>query len=109
MKYPLSELLDRVSICKLKAERLPSEETKNEYETLLSATQEYCFPDIDSYILKFFNVNSQIWDLESDLRNYKEKTLGYEEVGRRAITIRNLNDKRVAMKKEIEKTYMPIR
>ena len=45
--------------------------------------------------------NAQIWDLESDIRKGKENELGLEEVGRRAIQIRNINKKRVEAKNQI--------
>jgi hypothetical protein len=37
-----------------------------------------------------------IWSLESDLRKGKEGKMTLREVGKRAIAIRNLNNKRVA-------------
>jgi len=39
--------------------------------------------------------------LESDIRGGKENLLGLEEVGRRAIMIRDLNKKRVALRNKI--------
>ena len=39
--------------------------------------------------------------MESDIRKGKEGELGLEEVGRRAILIRNLNRERVALKNKI--------
>ena len=48
-------------------------------------------------------INSKIWDLEADLRNGKEEQLGFEEIGKRAIKIRDWNNKRVALKNKIAK------
>jgi len=40
-------------------------------------------------------INGYIWDLEADIRKGKEGELGLEEVGRRALMIRDLNNIRV--------------
>ena len=50
---------------------------------------------------KLYEVNGKIWDLEADIRKGKEGELGLEEVGRRAIEIRNLNKTRISIKNEI--------
>jgi len=39
--------------------------------------------------------------LESEIRRGKEKELGLEEVGKRAIDIREFNKKRISIKNEI--------
>jgi hypothetical protein len=44
-----------------------------------------------------------MWTLEADLRKGKEGELGLEEVGRRAIAIRDLNKQRVTLKNSISK------
>ena len=46
-------------------------------------------------------MNGKIWDLESDIRKGKEGELGLEEVGRRAIAVRELNKIRVGYKNDI--------
>lgn len=43
-----------------------------------------------------YQINGEIWKLESDLRQGKEGKLSLEECGRRAIAIRNWNNKRIA-------------
>ena len=100
MKYPLSELLDRISIFKLKVDRIKV--GNREFEFLLSATESYNFPETDVYIIQFLHINSQIWDLEFDIRNYKEDVMGLREIGERAVKIRNLNDLRCSLKREID-------
>jgi hypothetical protein len=50
---------------------------------------------------KLYNINGEIWNLESDIRKGREKELGLEEVGRRAILIREWNKKRVAIKNQM--------
>jgi len=99
---PVSEITDRFSILRLKSERT-NLDIKDETAIYLTALNGY--NDIDKYINKLYEVNGKIWDLEADLRKGKEGKLGLEEVGRRAIAIRDLNNVRVATKNEIVAKY----
>lgn len=107
MKVAISDILDRYSIALLKKERANAE-NKSEIEELELEIEKYKSNDnscIDSYIEKLIDVNGKIWDLESDIRKGKEGELGLEEVGRRAIAIRELNKKRVGYKNDIVEIY----
>jgi len=53
------------------------------------------------WLQELYEINKNQWDLEADLRNGNEEKLGLEEIGRRAIAIRNSNNKRVALKNKI--------
>lgn len=101
MLYPLPDLLDRISIAKLKVERIGEDSCRTEYESLLKEVDSYKFEEAEYYISKLYEVNSKIWDMESDIRSCKEEELGLEEVGRRAILIRKTNKIRVTLKNEI--------
>ena len=50
-------------------------------------------------------VNIKISILEADIRKGKEEELGLEEVGRRALQIRNLNRERIALKNAIQEKF----
>jgi hypothetical protein len=102
MKMPIGDIADRYSICKLKSERLGLDNSK-ELDELKNELNKY--EDIDIYVGKLYEVNGQIWDLESDIRKEKEDELGLEEVGRRAIKIRGFNNIRVSYKNEISSKY----
>lgn len=52
-------------------------------------------------------VNLKVAFLEADLRAGKEAELGLEEVGRRAIQIRNLNRERIALKNALNERLDP--
>lgn len=103
MIYPLPDLLDRISISKLKVERIGEQSCIEEYQFLLKEVDSYRFSESQKYIDKLYEVNRRIWDLESDIRSCKEEELGLEEVGRRAILIRKTNKERVSIKNEITK------
>ena len=104
MEMPLAEVLDRLSILKLKVERINEPHLKKEQDSFNKAIQQFKNEGIkinDSWLNELYIINAKIWDLESDIRKGKEGELGLEEVGKRAILIRNLNRERVAIKNRI--------
>jgi hypothetical protein len=102
MKMPISEIADRYSIALLKSERANAE---NELEIHTLHKELVQYSDVMEFVSKLKEVNGKIWDLESDIRKGKEGELGFEEVGRRAIEIRELNKIRVGYKNEMVKKY----
>ena len=112
MEYPLDELLDKRSIIQLKIERFEGE--KIEKESLKKEFSDYTFA-INGYISKnvctieeiknwhnrLYEINGKCWDLESAIRQGKEGELGLEEVGRRALKLRDMNKKRIGIKREV--------
>jgi hypothetical protein len=101
--YPLPDVLDRMSICKLKMERIGEPQCFEEFAFLKLGVSEYDFPDSDCYFDKLYAINAQIWDMEADIRKGLDENLGSEEIGKRAIKIRNANKVRVSIKNEIAK------
>ncbi len=100
----LSEVIDRMTIVKLKIERIGEPHLKkeyNEYENALNEFEKKGIKIKDKWFSELYEINKKIWDLESDIRRGKEKELGLEEVGRRAIEIRNINQQRVSIKNQI--------
>ena len=104
MKMPVSEMVDRMSIAILKDERT-SEDMSVEISEYASWLGEDEYPEISQYIAKMKHINGRIWDLEADIRAGNEDLLGLEEVGRRAIQIRQLNKIRVGYKNEMVELY----
>jgi len=102
MKMPISEIVDRFSIACLKNIRAGAD---NQSEIDLLRHEMSGYNDIEEFSTKLFEINGKIWDLESDIRKGKEDELGLEEVGRRAIQIRELNKIRVGYKNEMVKKY----
>ena len=104
MEIPLAELIDRYSIMRLKMERIGDPNLKKEFETLQLSINKYRERGIkvdDGWLNKLYEINGKMWDLEHDIRKGKENELGLEEVGRRALLIRDLNKQRVSVKNEI--------
>ena len=99
---PLSEVLDRYTITKLKSERT-NEDVSDE---LRAYKREIDSPDyaekssqIASFIDRLYEVNSKQWDTEGDIRKGVDMPL--EEIGRLALIVRDLNCKRNEIKAEI--------
>lgn len=128
MIVSLGDTLDRASIVSLKCERLTDSEDKKiareELDALEINLEEHTaqlidnakkrnvndttYPErikklLDQKLNDFKTVNGRIWDLESDIRRGKEGELGLEEVGRRAIAIRDLNKVRIGIKNSVTK------
>ena len=99
---PLSEILDRYTITKLKSERT-NEDVSDELTTY---KQEIDNPDyaerssqIGSFINRLYKINGELWDTEKDIRKGVEMPL--EEIGKLALKVRDLNCKRNEIKAEI--------
>lgn len=98
-QFYLGEFIDRFSILLLKAQRIGPEcypEFVAFAEDFLLNTPIKNFDEIMKGFRQIYETNKSIWDLEADLRQNKEKSLGLEECGKRAIAIRSLNNKRIA-------------
>jgi len=106
MKMPLSEILDRYTITKLKSERT-NEDVSDELSTY---KKEIDNPDyvvrssqIVSFIDRLYKINGELWDTEGDIRKGVEMPL--DEIGRLALKVRDLNCKRNEIKAEVVDTF----
>jgi len=100
----IGEFLDRLSIQLHKVQKIGSESypefVKYIEEFLLEIPSEN-FEEIIKGFRELYKFNGEIWKLESDIRKGKEKELGLEEVGRRALKIRDWNNKRIAVQNKL--------
>tara|TARA_B100000945_G_C20167109_1_gene495950 strand:+ start:218 stop:580 length:363 start_codon:yes stop_codon:yes gene_type:complete len=97
MKMPISEIIDRYTITKLKSERT-NENVIEELRIYQNELESYN-TDLKLYISRMYDINGKIWDTESDIR--KGTKLPLEEIGRLALKVRDLNCERNAIKAEI--------
>jgi len=102
MRMSAGDVLDRLSIVLLKFRN--GVRMDREMEPLMDSllTLMYRNPDVDwmRYLYRLYEVNEKIWALEAAVRNgMLDKDL--EEVGRRAVEIRNLNRERVGIRNEV--------
>jgi hypothetical protein len=106
MERDTGDILDRGSIAKLKFERIRNEYNDKEWHdfeievNLLEKKYKHLY--ISFFFKLLYDINSYIWEKESDMRQGKLDGVLYE-VGLRAIEIRKLNNLRVTIKNLINK------
>ena len=103
---PLSEILDRYTITKLKSERT-DEDVSDELRTYKKEVDNPDYVErsnqIISFIDRLYEINGELWDTEGDIRKGVEMPL--EEIGRLALKVRDLNCIRNEIKAEIVDTF----
>lgn len=108
MEQSIGEFLDRTSILLHKCQKI-GESSYPEFirymEELLLKLPEKDFPEMIRTFRKLYKINGKMWKLEFDIRMGKEKELGFEEMGKRALQIRNLNNERIETQNEIIKKF----
>lgn len=111
MKYPIADVCDRYTIEVLKKERANADNDANIsilYKDIKKHRKNLFgrdLADFEACIDNLYEFNGKIWDLESDIRKGKEGELGLEEVGRRALAIRDLNGFRILNKNKISSIF----
>ncbi len=103
------QFFDRLTIVCRKAGKLPKEEDRkvylHKYEDMIGVLPNGMDTTISLLVAQLMMVNTDIWNLEAELRQGKEGKLGEAEVGRRAIYIREHNANRIALVNSINKLY----
>jgi hypothetical protein len=95
--FPILELIDRLCIARVKWERTKSnKEELDWYETVWHNLPSS--PELEDNIKHLTEIHNEIWNLEWQLKSGVEEQLSLEEIGRRAIKIRDYNNKRIALK-----------
>jgi hypothetical protein len=102
MKIAIGEIIDRYAICKLKFER-GKIDTSKEMRDLFDEMRNY--DGALSYLERLYKLHGEIWNLESAIKSGNENLLGLEEIGRRAILLRDMNKIRIDIKNEINSKY----
>jgi hypothetical protein len=102
----LGELVDKITILEIKAARISNLEALVNIEKELDALRRIRIPDVDPSLFEDLKeVNTEIWDVEDELRECeREKNFGESFVGM-ARSVYMHNDKRAAIKKKINNKY----
>jgi hypothetical protein len=98
-KFPIIELIDRLAIAEVKFQR-----TSANKEELIWYKDQALHVDLSEVVNEYEDlkrIHNEIWELEAELKTGREAELALEEIGRRAIAIRDHNNKRVALKNRI--------
>lgn len=100
MKFPVIEIVDRYTIALVKFEKTNGA-NREELDFYLSQIEELDVDKIDDKLRELTSIHRQIWEMEDDFKKYRETQYSLEEVGRRSLAIRDLNQYRVKYKNEI--------
>lgn len=95
--FPVFELIDRLVIAQVKFEKTQGA-NRAELEFYQQQAQEFDLDLIEDETQLLKQIHKQIWSLEAELKAGRESELSLEELGRRAIEIRNWNNRRIAIK-----------
>ena len=97
--FPVVELVDRYAIAKLKFFKAVG--NLEEVEFYNNQLKCYNLDLVNNMIDELYQIHSNIWSLEAELKSGRESSLDLSEIGKRAIEIRNWNNRRVALKNQI--------
>jgi len=101
----LGDLYDRLSILKLKKEKLDLEvdEYMNEITECIRQYESMGVQVPSSKVSEIEAVNAEIWKLESQMRNGGDSPMDLGKVGHVALAVRDLNAQRVSIRNQINR------
>lgn len=108
---PELELIDRLCIARVKYERTTGgnkdelEWYEDRYKELVADLSQDQLDQLQKDIEEITRIHNKIWDLEWQLKSGVEHLLPLDDIGRRAIAIRDWNNKRIAYKNSIAKLF----
>jgi hypothetical protein len=96
--YSLGDVMDKLSILTMKV-YFGDEASISEHRYLTQSLSAFGVNGkVVVNVMRLMLMNRMIWELENTLRNGGESTYTLEEIGERAIEIRNFNKKRIEYK-----------
>jgi len=107
-QFPVIELLDRLAIARVKHQHIGNNQVELDFYN--TQAQHLDLSLVNSELDRLQQIHNEIWELEKELKSGRESELPLDEIGRRAIKIRDWNNKRVAIKNSMaEKLSCPVR
>ena len=104
MEVPPSEIIDRISIVKLKIERIGDNSLKKEILVLESALYSFKKRGIkidDNWIKELYEINKEEWDLLEEMNKEKEGNQDYAKIGQLYLKTELVNKRRSQAKNKI--------
>ena len=104
---PELELIDRLCIARVKFERTSGGNQDEldwyeaRYQELIADLSPDQLTQLQNDIAEITKIHNRIWDLEWQLKSGVEHLLELDEIGRRAIAIRDWNNRRITYKNSI--------
>ncbi len=104
MEISPAEIIDRMSIVKLKIKRIGVPELQIEFDALQNALEEFRGRGVeikDSWIDELYEINREEWDLLDKMNEEKKSGGDFEKIGRLYIETEGVNKKRAETKNRI--------
>lgn len=101
--FPIIELVDRYAIASVKHKRTDGA-NQDELDFYHHQIEQMDLSAVTQQLEQLENIHNEIWELEKELKSGREHELPLEEIGRRAIMIRNKNNQRIVLKNSIAET-----
>ena len=102
MKFPVIEIVDRYAIAVVKHEKTNGS-NQEELEFYLDQINEIKINLSNPKLLELIEHHRYVWSLEDDFKKAKIDNLPLEEIGRRALYIRDIGYRRVELKNDFAK------
>jgi hypothetical protein len=97
MKFPVIEIVDRYTIAVVKHEKTNGANQEELYFYLEQMKEANINPS-DVKVIELIEHHRYVWSLEDDFKKAKIDALPLEEIGRRALYIRDIGYRRVDLK-----------
>lgn len=101
--FPIIELVDRLTIARLKF--IKTQANLAELEFYEQQAKNLDIDKIADELQQLMYVHGQIWQLEYLIKVGCEEQLSLEEIGRRALQVRDLNNQRIKLKNRIAEIF----
>jgi hypothetical protein len=102
MKFPVIEIVDRYAIAIVKYEKTDGANQK-ELDFYTAQLNEISIDPKNPKLIELIEHHRYVWSLEDDFKKAKIDNLPLEEIGRRALIIRDVGYKRVDLKNDFAK------
>ena len=99
MKFPIIEIVDRYAISVVKHEKTNGA-NQEELDFYLDQITEVDIDPLDPKLVELIEHHRYVWSLEDDFKKAKIDNLPLEEIGRRALYIRDIGYRRVDLKND---------
>lgn len=97
MKFPVIEIVDRYAIAVVKYGKTDGA-NQEELEFYLKQMKQANINPAHTLVLDLIEHHAYVWSLEDDFKKMRIDSLPLEEIGRRALHIRDIGNKRVNLK-----------
>ncbi len=104
MEVSPADILDRMSIVKLKIERIGVPELQDEMDALQKAVDEFKEKGVEIkevWLDELYEINKEEWDLLDKMNEEKKTGEDYEKIGRLYIETEGVNKQRAEAKNKI--------